>query len=503
MMLRDPKQRLVVVGTLLLFWTAPGILAEDEEPPPQVQSRTLRLPDGEVHDAILPGRALDVTAFPGGGAVVLVAPEDDADGPRALYRVRGLAEDLEPLRTDLPAEAESVVARPGGLWVGVEDRILFLPVDGDRLGEPRSVLEIEGLRLGSLRSRGLIQDETLYVPEVGRLRVYTASAGSLEPADELPLPVSADRSRYGFMLESPSLSSVDGASADGSSAAWGSEPEALGDYRFRAYRIDSAAASDPAAADDDSEDPRMRELFFRFRGPESVERHFWTRIDGRDGLITATAPSDKLGIFQKLNLRLFLVGADRTRAGRGPRAELKTVARRWSMVGPKVRDVDGDGKDDLILVQEEGLSGDHLVIDIYRGRGTGLLETRRPRRTKLKDRAGSWHLDTDFDGDGHEDFVLLSGGRLEIYGLRPSHKKKVLEDEPFFVLDRGRESDSAAEVTVTLGVGTGGTEVDTISARGSLHVFDTDASDGGDSRPEIVLMRTVRGRAVVRVVSVR
>ena len=498
--MRFPAQEHVSIWVCgLALWALVGpVRANDEEPPPKVLSRTLSLTDAEVHDAVLPGKAVDVTAFPGGGVAVLIVPEDDADGPRRLYRVTGRGEDLKPVLTDLPAETETVMARPGALWIGVEDRILRLPIDeasGRPSGPAETALEIAGLKLGSLRTRGLVREDRLYLPEVGRLGIYEAAdAGRVERVGEIPLPVTARRSRHGFELESPALSPLSSRDA----TLWGTVPEALGGYRFHAYVVDPAAQLDPASesAADGSEDPRVREVFFRFRGPEAIERHFWTRVDGKNALLVATAPSDKLGIFQKLNLRLFRVGDDRTRAGRTPRAELQTVARRWASIAPTVRDVDGDGKDDLLLVQEEGLGGGDLVIDLFQGRGSGLLDTRRPRRTKLKDTSGGWHLDTDFNGDGRADFLLVSDGRLQIFDILPQHKKRVLADKPFFVLDRDREAEPDAEVTVVFALGTSGADVTTISARGSLRLFDAD----GDERPEMVLQRSVGGRAVIRAV---
>ena len=499
--------RLLLVGGLLLPYST--ALADEEEAPPRVLARHLELANGWVHDAILPGTALDVAPFPGGGVAVLIVPEDgvrNAEGqiPRALYRIQGTESDITPILQGLPEHLDSLVGRADALWMGGEDRIYRWPATdhtaADRTAADHTpanleakdlevLLEVEGVDLGVLRSRGLVTERAgtpVLIPEVGRLNRYAETADGLQALPAFDLPVRTRRRSRGFELWSPPVLSVySGGSA--SSELWATQTEALGAQRLRALLIRPDAA----------EDERIQENWFRFESPEDVEQHRWVQIDGRPALIVATTPGDKLGIFQKLRLRIFYTGADRTRAGRKPSVSLETVSRRWYSVDPSIHEVTGDGKDDLILVQPEGMGGNDLVIDVFPGKGNGRFDDRRRRRTKLKDQGGDWHFGSDFNADGAPDLAVVAGGALKIYALDPGHKRKVLQEEPFFSLDRNSEKDRSTEVAITVSAGGGGTEVDTISARGRLRVFETD----GHGRQELVLMRNVRGRAVIRVVS--
>ena len=63
-----------------------------------------------------------------------------------------------------------------------------------------------------------------------------------------------------------------------------------------------------------------------------------------------TARADKLSVFEKLALRVFPLSADRTRAGRAPTFAVETEVSRWRRAELVVRDVDGDGRDDLLVV---------------------------------------------------------------------------------------------------------------------------------------------------------
>lgn len=483
---------------LLLTLCAVSPVDADDDPPPQVQSRNLSLADGWVHDAILPGVPLDVAPYPGGGVAVLVLPEDaddtDKDGPdpeddipRKLYRIQGKASDVEPIAV-LAADIDDLVGRGDRLWLGGEDTIHALAAD-ETTSEP--LLELEGVDLGALRSRGLVphgQGSPVVLPQVGRLALYTESDDGLQEIDAVELPVRARRKSRGFELWSPAVLPVEnaGRTVEG---LWGTQTEALGSQRFRALLI---RPNRPAGE-------QIEENWFRFKAPEDIQQHHWVTVDGRPALIAATTPGDKLGIFQKLDLRIFYTGADRTRAGRGPTMSLETVSRRWYRVEPSIHELTGDGKDDLVVVQLEGMGGGDLVIDLFPGKGNGRFEDRRPRRTKLKDQGGSRLFGEDFNNDQKPDLVVLSGGRLSIYSVDPTHKRKVLRPEPYFTLDRGTESLASTEISVEISAGDEGTEVETFSARGRLQSFDTD----GDDRPEIVLSRTVQGRAVIRVVSVK
>ena len=485
-----------------LAWLASAMLIPtpnlhaDDEPPPKVLARQLKTSQGTVHDAILPGIALDVAPYPGGGVAVLVIPEDavedaedaELEAPRALYRIRGHENDTRPVAVGLPAKLDAMVARSTDLWMGDDERLYRWPADSRSASDLKPLLDVEGLSLAVLKRRGLIAEdsEILPIPEVGSIGRYTEMPTGLELVDRVDLPVRARRRAGGFELWSPSLIPVEEGGKP-SNAAWGTTTEALGAQRIGALLIDSSAP----------EGERVQENWFLFNAPEDVQQHRWVRIDGRTALIVATTPGDKLGIFQKLKVRIFYAGADRTRAGRRPTMSLETVTRRWYSIDPHVYDVTLDGKDDLVLIQPEGMGAGDLVVDVLPGKGNGRFDERGRRRTKLKDHSGYWYFGEDFNGDGRPDLATTAEGRLSLYALETKSKRKALKKEPFFTLDRDTETRGSTQVTVTVAAGTDGTDVESISARGRIRVFDAD----NDDRPDLVLMRSVRGRAVIRVVS--
>lgn len=501
-----PSQRCFLFIACLVstgVWTPLETFADDDgdKPVPTVMARHTDLANGRTFDAVLPGKPLSVAAFPGGDLAVLILPEADEDEDSdeqkerrpALYRlatqVGSAAEPPEPWISDLPVEVDTLVRKGPEVWLGGEDALYRLPNGADSADDLERLLELPGLDVSALKRRGLLPkaaDAPLAVPELGQLTLYRAHDGRLETLHKTPLPVRTRRKSTGLELWSPTVLSVAGQVGK----LWGTTTEPVSDSRFRAQLIRPGEG-----------EPKdwLEESYFRFERPEDIQQHHWVTIDGRTALIVGTTPGDKLGLFQKLKLRVFYTGADRTRAGRKPTTAFQTATRRWYSFTPYINDVTGDGHDDLVLVQTQGLSGDHMVIDVFPGKGNGRFHDKDPLRTRLEDFYGGFHFGTDFNGDGKGDVVLKTSRRLRIFSVDTSGSE-VLADRPFFTLDRDPKGDAVdrqlTEVTLNTNEGGTSTEHHSFSTRGRLTIMAVD----DDERPELVLLRNVEGRAVVRVI---
>ncbi len=468
---------------------------EEETPPPAVRLEVKELPWAQVLDAVLPGRVLDVAPWPDGLAgigsdgpmpalAVLLRPEKPAsededetadDAPPQLLCLRGGADDLQPVIDALPEDVDSLHVQGDALWLGEEGTIYRL--ESSRQLTP--LLQLEGIRLNHLVRRGLIHDDRVLIPEVGSVRHYTAD---LQPTDvAFPLPVEARRRSRRIELQSPPMRRLDD---DGT--VWVSDPETVDAHRVRVHWIDLDAP----------EDEQLQESWLRFAEPEDGEQFHYTHIDGRPALLVATTRGDKLGIFEKLKFRTFLLKSDRTRAGRLPRAHLETVTRNWYDIDTHVVDFDGNGKDDLLLLQPDGLGAGSLLVELHLGRGSGLLEP-RSRRSKIKGEAAGWDMSADFTGDGVPDLLMVSEGELSIYPALPKHKRKVVDTDPLHRL--GPSVLASASVSVSISIGEDGSEGQSTGLNRAPRLESLD----NDPAPELVLLDTVRGRSVVRVVDLK
>ncbi len=470
----------VLCCLLALLGGASRATEPPEDPPPALRSSTQQLAWAEVIDVVLPGLILDVAPWPGDapgatdGLAVLLQPEDATDGPRHLYRLRGVDGDLQPLADDLPATADSLLRHGDQLWVGDEGRIHRYR---DGLGLT-TLLELEGLRLDGLVERGLINGQDILIPEVGRVRHYTAD---LQPTgDSFEQPVEARRRSRQLELWSPPIRRL-----GTDPRRFVSDPIALDTHRLRVSLIDLDAEADE----------QRQDSFLRFAGPEDLEQFDFVHIDGRPAVIVATTRGDKLGIFEKLELRTFLLKPDRTRAGRLPRNSLETVTRNWYRLEPRIVDFDADGKDDLLLIQPEGLGAGKLLIELHLGRGGGLLEP-RSRRSKLDAEGAAWDMSSDFTDDGTVDLLLVSDGELRIHAGLPKHKKRVIDGEPVHRLAPGELTGSSVEVAISVSSEGSDGQATGLHRRPRLLQLDADA------KPEIVLLASLRGRGVLRIVDV-
>ncbi|MES1241694.1 MAG: VCBS repeat-containing protein [Acidobacteriota bacterium] len=464
------------VLALLLIGAAPPA-----PPPPPTVGVTIASPHRT--DAVLPGHLLD-TATPKDAdgrrrLLALTTPDDpkatkDPEGPRALYLIdsqkagapRRLLDGLPAKSNALDAfdldgdgAEEILLGEPGKLWT------LGSP---DAPAAPRLLLEASGLDLRR-DHRGRFQ-----AVEAGRLRTWKLDGGRLVPGPEQALPVHADRDGQFLRLWSLPVTAVGDLQAIG--------PEENGKVRLRTLLLGT--------------DGQRTETWSQLPGREKVDGFRYVTLDGRPALIVTTTDADKIGIFAKQRFRLFLLGADRTRAGRSPSLAFETESHRWFPVEPVLLDLDKDGRQDLVVFQPEGLGGGDFMIDTFLGQGNGRFE--KPRRLKLNDlEARAWRYGEDLTGDGIADLVTISKTGLRVFagigGADP--RKDLLDRRPRQTVDLGGAQE---EISVSMGIGTGGASMES-SRSGTLggpQVVDLD----GDGRPEVLLASPNaggRGRVMV------
>lgn len=431
-------------------------------------------------DAVLPGHLVAVATPKGTDGhrrlLVLITPDDPKsalapEGPRSLYLIDperagaprklldGLPEKsntLDALDLDGDGADEILLGEPGKLWT------LGTP---DAPAAPRLLLKASGLKL----RRG-----QLYAVEMGRLRTWKLDGGRLVPDSDQALPVRAARERQALRLSSLPVAAV------GDLPLHAVGPEENGKTRLRTILLGA--------------DGQRTEAWAQLPGREKVNSFHYVALDGRPALIVTTSDADKLGIFANQRFRLIPLAADRTRAGQSPSLAFETESHLWFPVDPVLLDLDRDGRQDLVVLQPEGLGGGDFVIDTFFGQGNGRFE--RPRRLKLNNlEARSWRYGEDVTGDGVADLLTLSQTGLRVFAGTSDPRRDLLDRRPRQTVELG-----AAKETVTVSIGAGNEGADMESSRtgflGGPQLVDLD----GDGRPEILLATPNaggRGRVMV------
>jgi FG-GAP-like repeat len=393
---------------LLLILAAGGALGAardyaDTHPPSGVSVRSA---DGARHyEAVVPG-ALLAWAAPrdaAGGRLLflLAAPEGAPDDRRTLYRLDLEGRRLTALRDDLEAGLDRLAAvdldgdGSDELVLGGPGRFLEAARGGREI---RPLYDAPGLDLGAaVAVRGDAPEPgQLTLAGVGVLRRFATEGGVWRPAASLPLPLAASRQGQGIRLTSPPSTLLRLAAGD----AYAVGPEAVGDRRWRCLL--TPAGGGPAL-----------EAWGRLPGAERVQWSWFEVIDGRPVLVLTTNSADRLGLFERQQLRLFSLREDRTRTGVGPWLAAPTTSRRWQRVEPFVADLDGDGDDDFVVAQVDGLGGGGLVVEAFVNDGRHGFPTRR--RSSLARAPEAWHFGSDLTGDGLPDLVLVSDGEIAVY----------------------------------------------------------------------------------------
>jgi len=434
---------------LFLFLAATTAWAEETETQVvEARVEVSRQGGAEVTDAWLPGSLLD-RALP-----------RMADGSRKIVL-------LVAVRS-----GEEYVGGPG--WVR-----RFGPVDGSSAMKPRRIL-VEGSGV-DLRSRPDLypssggaegsssQSSTtgLYLTRVGALDLF--GPPRFDRIASVPIPVQAQREPGGIRLRSPAVSVVQ----QGTDLwLYAVGPEAFGRQRLRSLLVDATTGE-------------TWETWSQLPGPEVVQWSWYRVINGHPMLLVTTNSADKLGVFEHQQLRVFALSQDRTRAGKGPILVAKTASNRWHRLWHFVVDVNADGRDDLVLLQTDGMGGGKLVAEAWLANDKGGFETRAPRTAMDRPMAAPLY-GPDFTGDGVPDLTIANEGEISVFPGIGSPRKKLVGKDPRWVFKGGKGEEDDKDVDIDFAgaiVRRGGT-----SALNQLQAIDLD----GDGKAELVYPQSGR-----------
>lgn len=424
---RDGHGRSRTVGWIVgvLFGVASAVAAQSFTTPlpgTLVRAAAVNGPEGR------PGIALLVAANPnykGAKTLLFVDPER-----RTLTRLAaGLHEEVNTVvGFDLSGSgtASPIAGMPG---------VLFTASGGGA----RQVLDQPDVDLrsvtGATRGRPWIA-----VARAGLLELLgTAPGGGLARQKTFPLPVKAERQKWGLRLTSPPVMLL-----PGDPALFAVGPEEVGRRRIKTLLVPADGS------------PPFESWSLLAEGERLISDRLYLRVDGVPALAATTF--EKIGLLARKRFRLFLLGKDRSRKGTGPVFSAETDCPLWFPLDAAAADADGDGRQDLILVHPGGMRGRETIVSAYRGLGEGRFDP-DPRRWKLNDEATDWLYGPDLTGDNVPDFLLYVKDRLLLYpgdpkGSRPlagrpawsvavpgAPKKESRDDDDNESLDEGDRQD--------------------------------------------------------------
>jgi hypothetical protein len=184
------------------------------------------------------------------------------------------------------------------------------------------------------------------------------------------------------------------------------DPEALGRRRLRTFLLDP----------DGPAESRAVESWAMFPEPERVVDTAFAMLQGSPALIVTTTSADKLDLFGEKALRVYPLGGERTRAGDAPIFATTTGINLWQQAHPVIVDLDGDGRDDLVLAYWKGLKNAIASLEVYRGTAPAGFAKARSMSFDVEGGEKEFlEFGTDADGNGRPDLVLLANRELLVY----------------------------------------------------------------------------------------
>jgi hypothetical protein len=345
----------------------------------------------------LPGtlvRAAAVTGPDGRpGVALLVAANKDLKGAKTLLFLDPERRSLTRLATGLHEEVNTVVgfalSGSGSLapLAGMPG-VLFGSSGGKVLDEPNVDLRsVSGATVGrpwiAAARSGLLE---LLAP---------ASGGGLSRLKSFPLPVKAERQRWGLRLTSPPVTLL-----PGEPALFAVGPEEVSRRRIKTLLI-------PADGN-----PGTESWSLLPEGERLVSDRRYLRVDGIPAL--AATSFEKIGLLARKRFRLFRLDQDRSRKGTSSILSVETDCPLWFPLDVYAADTDADGHQDLVLVHPGGIRGREVVVSAYRGLGGGKFDS-KARSWKLNEEVWDWHYGQDLTGDGTPDLLLYIKDRLFLY----------------------------------------------------------------------------------------
>ncbi|HEV8579367.1 MAG TPA: VCBS repeat-containing protein [Thermoanaerobaculia bacterium] len=386
----------------------------------------------------LPGTLLRAVAVqvPAGrsGIALLVAAGRDGKGAKSLLFLDPEKRALERLAGGLHEEVNALAAfdlagNGSAVPIAGMPGVLFTPAGGEAA---RKVLQEPDVDLRSVAG-ATAGRPWLPVARTGLLELLRiAPGGGLARGASFPLPVRAERLRWGLRLASPPVTLL-----NGDPPLFAAGPEAVGRRRLQTLLLPAAAGEPTEAWSLLPADERL-----------TSDRRY-LRLDGVPVLAATTL--GKIGILAKKRLRLFVLERDRSRKGRAPSFACETECPLWHPLDVMAVETDGDGRKDLALIHPGGLRGKELLASTYHGLGGGRFNP-QPRRWKLNDEASDWLYGADLTADGVPDLLVLVKDRLLLYAGDPRGSRPLAGRPVWSVAvsgapkkDKGDERDESTE----------------------------------------------------------
>lgn len=373
------------------------------EIPPGPPVQVLRAGGAEASIARVQGALLAATAWSGPsgrqpGIALLTSVHRDGTGSRALFYLEPGRENLERL-PDPPAQSDALAVLDldgdgtAELLVGAPGAVFALQERQGAGPTYRKLLDAPGLGLFSPGVRPLSGSWTA-LAGAGRVELARPSGGDLKRGNSFLLPVTAKQEGWGLRLGSPPLHFLPGASPFFSAG-----PRIEGRRRLATTLLPLAGGA-------------STEGWSRLPAEEHVAEARYARLEGRPALLVSSF--ERLGITERKSLRIFLPAPDRTRDGHAPVVARPTSCAVWGRLDAVLPDLDGDGRQDLLLLYPAGLRGSELRIELYAGEG-GTRFAAKPRVRSLDLEPTSWAWGEDWNGDGLPDLALLADGKLHLH----------------------------------------------------------------------------------------
>ncbi|MEO8502758.1 MAG: VCBS repeat-containing protein [Acidobacteriota bacterium] len=441
-----------LAATLALTLTAGAYAAADKKaPPPAPPPPGVRATTGAGYrriEVVPEGRLLGVVApltKDGQRRIVLLMAPADGAGPRSVAELlfqgplepalHTLAEKLSPgidaidaIDLDGDGAQEVVLGEPGHLYWVTDGGARALDAPGwfDLLAPWPNKLRVPS------------ELPLLVTAQAGRLRCFAPAGSALRQVCDQPLPLTAEREPRGLFLQTPAVNAI---LRPQKAPLIAIGPQSIDKRRLRTLVIDPqvthpqvvsgpaapAATVDVVAASAGSEIPNPFDAWSRLPTPEQVQDSWYFLLGGKPVLAVSTVNADKLGIFEHLKLRVFRLAADRTRVGRGPVLAVETESPRWHDLALVAGDLNGDGNDDLVLIEPKGMDGKPILAQAFLGDASGgLRQAGNPSKLDLE--GVLWSYGQDVTGDGRPDLVAAGTDRLQVFaGQVPDRKGPLIE----------------------------------------------------------------------------